>query len=76
MKWISIKDRLPSNGYDIVLVYDRRYGCRESVGIACYGKDGWDILDNEDSFYCEGACCSKDHVTHWMPVPQFPEEQK
>lgn len=84
MKWISIKDRLPSNGedsceHDAVLVYSDQGGI-SLIGIACYNKDPacdnkykWYILDDAGAVSCEGfASLESDDVTHWMPLPLAP----
>lgn len=61
MNWISVKDKLPNNG-EQVLVFDRnkdyhiseyRYGNWQEP---YYGQDISDIID----------------ATHWMPLPNEP----
>ena len=65
-QWISVKDRLPEDG-EIVLVC----GSRGGVYTAVFNKPGqyrgWHKL-NSKSHYCD--------PTHWMPLPQPPEEQR
>lgn len=66
-KWISVKDRLPEDvkdkeGYFInYLVYSPEYG---SVDIANY-------IQEADMWVCLGVPVN---VTHWMPLPEPPEE--
>lgn len=62
MKWISVKDELPSNG-DQVRTKDntkREFDCtfyfHENRG-------------NRPYFHVNGFVWEHDKVTHWMPVP-------
>lgn len=76
-EWISVKDRLPENGQD-VLVYHAddfhitvgdferdnvRYYIEED-GSKFYTNSGWDT---------EIPWAQKGCVTHWMPLPNPPE---
>ena len=65
MKWINVKDRLPSKTVNVV-------GCIEGLDgksieqITCHICPKfviWETLDDED---VEGW------VTHWMPMPELP----
>lgn len=78
-KWISVKDRLPENEQEVLvishgwggrLLYVGTYKRIESetswlTGIASKASDwllqGWSYL-------------REPHVTHWMPLPELPEE--
>lgn len=57
MQWISVKDRLPEIGQQI-LIYDK------------YGIELGSLYDT-DSF-C-GNSRYNEKVTHWMPLPQSPK---
>lgn len=59
-EWIKVSDKLPEENKD-VLVYD------SEVGICI----AW--LDDED-WYALGL--NYVDVTHWMPLPEIPEEVK
>ena len=62
--WISVKDRLPDAQKDYLVF--RRLPTR-AVTIAWYaGENGWLALDG--GFYTDGV------VTHFMPLPEPPEE--
>jgi hypothetical protein len=58
-KWISVKDRLPDTGIEVLVVSgtDREVAWRH-------------IDDGEWSSYS-----ALGHVTHWMPLPALPEEE-
>lgn len=78
-KWISVKDRLPEEGQEVLvishgwgerLVYTGKHTRIESetswlTGITSKASDwrlqGWSYL-------------REPHVTHWMPLPELPEE--
>jgi hypothetical protein len=55
-QWISVKDRLPEDASDVLIVWV------DGVSIACY-DDGWNKI---------GTMLRS--VTHWMPLPNPPEE--
>lgn len=58
--WISVKDELPKKKGDYLI-----YNTDGLVWIYWY-NDGWYDSD----------CCISDNVTHWMPLPEPPEEEK
>ena len=63
-EWISVKDRLPENGYVIAFA---EIGCEYLIG----------VLD-EAAYVGDGICCYGDGVmmmcvTHWMPLPEPPK---
>lgn len=64
-EWISVKDRLPENDTPC-LVYGgtERDGYRMDVSLYV---DGDDKLQNGFLYGCVFP------VTHWMPLPNFPE---
>lgn len=60
-EWISVKDRMPEEGVD-VLVYGDIYLNRKGADV--------DFVDRESGnffYYDEGE------VTHWRPLPEPPE---
>lgn len=59
MKWIPVTERLPIKGTN-VLIYSKRGGRAE--GELC--EDGW---------WQYRWCCKVEDVTHWMPIPEPPE---
>ena len=64
-EWISVKDRLPFEDFEEVIV---RYS-DTTVDTGCYeGNDlGWHLvqLDRVDS-----------EITHWLPMPKVPKESE
>ena len=79
MEWISVKDRLPENEQE-VLVISHGWGGR-LVYVGTYKK-----IDSETSWLTGITSKASDwslwgwsylrepHVTHWMPLPELPEE--
>lgn len=71
--WISVKDRLPEDSDILVLVIvngDPKNNIHliGAYEIASYSKDdGWIIEE-----YAEWE---NPDVTHWMPIPEPPEEE-
>lgn len=64
MEWISVKDGLPKT-FKTVLVYSKTNGVRSDylryvVNNVFYFNGTPDLLDTE--------------VTHWMPLPEPPEQ--
>lgn len=66
MNWISVKDRLPDNHF-LIIAFDKNYG----VHPCFYGKDGFGKFK---FFYDETTILH--NVTHWMPLPDAPKEEK
>lgn len=61
-EWISVKDRLPEEGEDVLIIEED--GCID-VGhmLRWKGKSDW----NSHLFF-------EPKVTYWMPIPEPPEE--
>ena len=65
-EWISVNDRLPEDDSD-VLAYSRNgEECR--IYPANYAKGVW--------FDCIFTTPATDTTTHWMPLPEPPEEDE
>lgn len=63
-KWISVKDRLPEkNGYYLCNVKSFLFPGRTYINILECDKDAF----KEGHIYTDG-------VTHWMPLPEPPNE--
>lgn len=60
MTWISVKDRLPENE-NPVLVFDGDY-----FEVAYWDGDMW----------ADESCDKFPYPTHWMPLPEPPQEEK
>ena len=67
-QWISVKDRLPENISDVLILSKEKESC---VG---YYRSS----DNDGNMY--NPCCSfhmeLHGVTPWMPLPEPPKEEK
>lgn len=64
-KWISTKDRLPEDGKEVLFYGD------SSVMVGWYDANNecWAVTASDMIAYPED-------VTHWMPLPRLPEEDK
>ena len=71
MTWIKCSSRMPEDD-DSVLVYSRKF---ETFSIAFHMgknrvmKEGWYVIEEN------GYAGNIRHVTHWMPLPEPPEEE-
>ena len=72
--WISVNDDLPCNHGDLVLTYN---------GIPFSTKRVLVMTDVHTLFLCEMKkddrgwiwnYSTKDKITHWFPIPEFPKE--
>lgn len=74
-KWISVEERLPERD-GVYLVYAPTYSGGSSSGLDCIGGvmfcrrryGHWSI---EVGYHKRPNC-----VTHWMPLPEPPEEER
>jgi len=59
-QWISVEEQLPEFGQEVLVAHDTGW-----IGMASLFDDGWFNI----SFHND-----KNSVTHWMPLPEPPEE--
>ncbi len=80
-KWINTQDRFP-NEYIFVLVYEFRSKDEPCpISIARWEGDCWNGLgencDETNSYWSDlFTAIDWSKITHWMPLPQPPEEQE
>jgi hypothetical protein len=67
MEWISVKDRLPNNVYD-VLVIGKGWDDMEWHRIYFLEDGEWYTQDAELV-----SRMSQSKITHWMPLPEPPK---
>lgn len=72
-KWISVKERLPE-------ILDGHFISKEVLWINCYGEIEVSFLEKLRSGlridWGEAGLYKLDQVTHWMPLPELPKEEK
>lgn len=76
-KWISVKDRLPEHDQKILGVFDEQgsdwYKYPTTLNLLRYHKrDGKEYFKDGSSLHE----LKKGVVTHWMPIPEPPDEYK
>jgi len=74
MKWISVKDELPTKGEFIALI-----GCKKFNGMFLNKFQGAIVQDTDMYIYFKQSIgwLKPSHfadVTHWMPLPEMPNE--
>lgn len=79
-KWIPVSERLPDKDGKYLAFKQHHYGAWQDV--VGFAKDGesvskYDLENEKDIWYnyaSEYGYYSIDSVTHWMPLPEPPEE--
>lgn len=67
MKWISVTDNLPRIN-DVVLVYDKHI---EDVATGYISE----FIGDRSVWIIDYGQSISDEVTHWMPLPEPPNEE-
>lgn len=61
-EWISVEDRLPKEGVEVIIVNENIYDCVDRARL----RDGeWQVCDDEYRI----------NPTHWIPFPKFPKRE-
>lgn len=72
--WISVKDRLPENVANRVIVWVKDAEIYGHIGFGHYekykGQEIWFNLINNEAFEIRGQT-----VTHWLQLPEPPKEE-
>ncbi|WP_082103222.1 DUF551 domain-containing protein [Robbsia andropogonis] len=72
--WIKVSDKLPPPDEPVLVLYfrDIRVGvrCKETPGF----EDTFSSYDYWDDAYDDGQAWEWNDVTHWMPLPEKPEQ--
>jgi len=86
--WISVEDRLPEGGFAGNLIYDTEGQIEICKGYCTFtGPDGskeyfpdtqfvFNLLHNEVKETKTPDLADYTHITHWMPCPEPPKEDK
>ena len=66
-EWISVKDKMPEPGRYVACIAKRNPFSRFMPMVARIEKNGWANPITEQYI---------SEVTHWMPLPELPKEEK
>ena len=67
--WISVEDRLPEPEKEVIILNKRKHTDIDFLTDDFEGGYYW--WKSDESIYCED-----DEITHWMPIPELPKEEK
>lgn len=70
-RWIPVTERLPDGEVLALNNLKGSYGYHEYL-IGYVGKDN----DSDSGFLCESESVILTNVTHWMPLPEPPKEER
>ena len=74
--WISVKDRLPEEGVRVLAVKKLKDGRRDLALATCIPEyKHHDYVTGEDIVEPYWVCGGNNNITHWMPLPEMPEEE-
>ena len=74
MEWISVEDRLPEEGQRVIYYFKHT-----GISIGRYTRAQWndpetgEVVSEGDMFHGPDGFLTDD-VTHWMPLPDAPDE--
>ena len=73
--WISVKERLPEEGVRVLAVKKLKNGRRDLALATCIPEyKHHDYVTGEDIVEPYWVCGGNNNITHWMPLPEMPEE--
>lgn len=75
-EWISVKDRLPGRYETVLIAISTVNGYGDPAKLVTIGgydhsEKRWEQYTSTDRQLCQGET-----VTHWMPLPEPPEEEQ
>lgn len=79
MEWISVKDRLPEEGQEVLVISHGWEGRLVYIGehTRIESETSWltGITSKASDWLLQGwSYLREPQVTHWMPFPELPEE--
>ena len=67
--WISVEDKLPEPEKEVIILNKRK---QIDIDFLTDDFDGGYYWWKSDDI----ICCEDDEITHWMPIPELPKEEK
>lgn len=79
-KWIKCSEQLPPVNEKVIFRFFLKDGCVSQDGLSPSNRDEIRVgtLNDTHSWFITnelGDGCNKKYVTHWMPLPDAPEEE-
>lgn len=77
MEWISVDDKLPEEDVDVLIYWEAppTWNCIEIMSRKAW-KDEENGIDFENCFHDNRGGYLSEDVTHWMPLPNPPEQSE
>ena len=74
-EWISVKDRMPGRYETVLIAISTVNGYGDPAKLVTIG--GYDHIEKRWEQYTstDRQLCQGETVTHWMPLPEPPEEE-
>lgn len=73
--WISVEDMLPEQEKDVIILDKRKH--IDIDFLTDNGEDGYYWWKSDKAIRCEdNGITHYNEITHWMPIPELPKEEK
>lgn len=67
--WISVEERLPEPEKEVIILNKRKH--TDIDFLTDDGDGGYYWWKSDETIWCDD-----DEITHWMPIPELPKEEK
>lgn len=74
-EWIKCSDRLPEEGGEYLVVVEEKAGLVSKNRYVDAASNYGDYIDDYWNTWNDWKEGQEVHVTHWMPLPELPEDK-